>query len=228
MIPLDHCTRQFQSVCEAEYDVVVLLQAMRLSPTPQRFVVKKYVIVAELAFLDELKGMWEVLRKRLSAEEFRNLKAKKKDFDRELSLIEGSLHRSVRNRSAAHKELLSVESEREMMAIINSDSAGRVFRLARGVLDHLAGLPIWVWAWPADTAGGVFAVHGTCWRPALQEEVLWDDGFDCRLAEERLTPCDVSDRQRFSSLAEAKTWAEQLDFTTLPPAGTLPSRMASL
>ena len=146
---------------------------MRSSPEAIRHIVMKYVIVAELTFLDALEsvfasGKGEFWRRAPKTSRLgKEVREYRRDFEVLKSQIGPALRDTVRNRGAAHKDRLFVETEAELMRTLNSKEPGRLFQMGRGVLDLLASKPIWTWGYSrtvnqiGGVVGQVFATGAT-------------------------------------------------------------------
>ncbi len=224
MFPLGECTAYFQSAVEAEIDVCSLILAMRYSPENIQHIVKKYVIVAELTFIDALESIftkgkgefWQRAPKTTTLG--KEVIEYRREFERIKKSIGPGLRRTVRNRGAAHKDRFFVETEAEMMRTLNSKEPGHLFQLGRGILDLLASKPIWTWGYSRaeNRIGGRL---GMCSRPAQCESAAEpSDGFGTR-GFHRLHCNFIMDELEFKYLRKANDWANTLDFASLVDGG---------
>jgi len=230
MFPLDTCTAHLQSAVEAEYDVGALIVAMRAAPEVIRPVVMKYVITAELSFIDALEavftkgkgGFWQ----RFARTSFGDgVRTGRKDFETLKSSLTPVLRNTVRNRGAAHKDHYFVETEAEMMRALNSTEPARLFNMARRLVDTLAGNPVWTWGY-SRSGGGICGVLAGCARP-IDHGVVHGvaDAFGTR-GYTRLTPEVLVEEREFESLQAATAWAESLDYEQIMALDGEPSNTA--
>jgi len=194
---------------------------MRSSPVTIRHIVMKYVIVAELTFLDALEsvfasGKGEFWRRVPKTSHLgREVREFRGDFEALKSSISPALRDTVRNRGAAHKDRLFVETEAELMQTLSSKEPGRLFQMGRGVLDMLASKPIWTWGY-SRTVNRIGGILGTCSRPTQREPTVveFGDGFGMR-GFHGLHPDSAVEEREFDDLTGANCWADSLDLASL-------------
>jgi len=124
---------------EAEADVYVLLVAAKQLPNEFPWVLMKYVVVAELAFVDVVRNLSAQFMAqhapRLDADRVNEIRGVKKTFDRAFNGIEKRLRDYVRNIVSAHRHQQTVQSIHETHAVLRDPALPALFHSARTLLD---------------------------------------------------------------------------------------------
>jgi hypothetical protein len=207
MFPLGKMAGSLQAAREAETDVYLLLVAARQLPQQFPWVVMKYVVVAELAFVDVVRDLSDRFMAQhsshLDPERVSEIRALKKTFNRTLNGIEKRLRDHVRNLVSAHRKQQTVESVRETHSVLRDPAVPALFHSARTLLDALEDTPVWAWGY--SSGNGVTGLLGSMIEVRKPSPHLIY-GFEIRVGD-RSGEVVSAEEVAFDSVTAAKEWA---------------------
>jgi len=188
--------------------VYVLLVAAKQLPNEFPWVLMKYVVVAELAFVDVVRNLSAQFMAqhapRLDADRVNEIRGVKKTFDRAFNGIEKRLRDYVRNIVSAHRHQQTVQSIHETHAVLRDPALPALFHSARTLLDALEDTPVWAWGY--TSVNGIVGL--LCSNIAVRKpspHLVY--GFEIRVGD-RSGSIVPAEELEFDSLSAATVWAE--------------------
>lgn len=201
-------TGLLQAAREAEKDVYLLLVAAGQLPEQFSWVVMKYVVVAELAFVDVVADLSSRFvahhASRLDADAVAEIRALKKTFNRTLNGVEKRMRDHVRNLVSAHRAQQTVESVRETHSALRDPTVPALFHAARALVDALEDRPVWAWGYSSGSGVVGLLCSKVEVRKASPHRV---HGFELRVGDGSAAILAAQELE-FPSLAAATEWSE--------------------
>lgn len=207
MFPLGKMAGLLQAAREAETDVYVLLVAAKQLSQQFPLIVMKYVVVAELAFVDVVRDLSNRFMARhsssLDPERVDGIRRLKKTFTRTLNSIDRRLRDHVRNLVSAHREQQTVESVHETHSVLRDPAVPALFHSARALLDALEDTPVWAWGYSSgDGVVGLLCSKIEVRKPSPHLVC----GFEIRVGD-RSGEIVSAEEVEFEDLSAATEWA---------------------